>query len=114
LAIYGELLRQSTGRWPSVAYFLLSQATLLSRDDGWFPGVTPVADKSVENTAQLWLRFVETWKWRQQQFVEGRFEVVLEESDGPESIPPDNGLAIETLNASYNECLHLAGWGAQA
>lgn len=114
LAIYAELLRQSTGRWPSVAYFLLSQATLLSREDGCFPGVTPVADKTGENTAQLWLRFLETWTWRQQQFAEGRFEVVLEESDEPDSMPPDNGLSIEVLNTSYNECLHLAGWGEQA
>jgi hypothetical protein len=114
LAIYAELLRQGTGRWPSVAYFLLSQATLLSRDDDWFPGLTPVADKTGENTAQLWLRFLETWKWRQQQFAEGRFEVVLDESDEPESQPPPDGLAIDPLNKNYNDCLHLAGWGEQA
>jgi hypothetical protein len=114
LAIYAELLRQNTNRWPSVAYFLLSQATLLTRDDGWFPSVTPVADATGENTAQLWLRFLETWQWRQAQFAEGHFEVVLEESDEPESQPPPDGLVIETLNTSYNECLHLAGWGEQA
>ena len=114
LAIYAELSRQGTGRWPAVAYFILSRATLLCRDDGWFPGVTPVADQTGENTAQLWLRFLKTWQWRQDQFAEGRFEVVLEKSDEPESTPPADGLAIEALNTNYNDCLHLAGWGEQA
>jgi RecB family exonuclease len=111
LAIYAELLRQNTQRWPSVAYFLLSEATLLTRDGAWFPGVTPVLDKTGENTAQLWLRFLETWKWRQAQFAEGTFEVVLEPGDTPESQAPDTGLAAEVLNPAYNECLPLAGWG---
>ena len=111
LAIYSELLRQSTGQWPALAYFLFSQGKLLTRDDLWFPGTHPVSNYSGENTAQLWHRFLVTWKWRQAQFAEGRFEVVLENSDETESRPPDDGLPIEVLNAAYNECLHLAGWG---
>ena len=110
MAIYSELLRQSTGQWPALAYFLFSQGKLLTRDDLWFPGTHPVSNRSGENTAQLWQRFLVTWKWRQEQFAEGRFEVVLDDSDEPDSTPPDDGLPIEVLNVAYNECLHLAGW----
>jgi hypothetical protein len=114
LAIYAELLRQTTGRWPALAYFLFSQATLLTRDDLWFPGVTPVPDRTGENTARLWQRFLVTWKWRQEQIAAGHFEVVLEEGEDDESRPPDDGLAIEVPDNRYNECLHLAGWDDQA
>jgi hypothetical protein len=114
LAIYSELLRQSTGQWPALAYFLFSQGKLLTRDDLWFPGTHPVSNRSGENTAQLWQRFLVTWNWRQEQFAEGRFEVVLDDSDEADSTPPDDGLPIEVLNVAYNECMHLAGWGERA
>jgi hypothetical protein len=114
LAIYAELLRQKTGRWPALAYFLFSQATLLTRDDLWFPGITPVPDRTGENTAQLWQRFLVTWQWRQEQIAAGQFEVVLAEGEDDESRPPDDGLAIEILDTRYNECLRLAGWDEQA
>jgi len=114
LAIYSELLRQNTGQWPALAYFLFSQGKLLTRDDLWFPGTHSVSNRSGENTAQLWQRFLVTWKWRQEQFAEGRFEVVLEGCDEADSMPPDDGLPIEVLNVAYNECLHLAGWGERA
>jgi hypothetical protein len=111
LAIYGELLRQATGRWPKVSYFLLSQARLLVRDNDFFSGIQPVQDRTGENIAQLWERFLVTWKWRQAQFAEGRYEVVLEKSEEDESRPPDDGLGIDVLNAAYNDCVTLAGWG---
>jgi hypothetical protein len=114
LALYAELLRQASGTWPSLAYFLLSQATLLTRDDVWFPGVTPVPDKTGENSAQLWQRFLVTWKWRQTQFSLGRFEVVLEPGDDEDSQAPDDGLGVEPLPTAYNDCLHLAGWSSEA
>lgn len=114
LATYAELIRQNSGQWPVLAYFILSQGKLLTRDDGWFPGSLPVTNQTDENTAQLWQRFLVTWKWRQAQFAEGFFEVVLDLGDEPESIPPEDGLQIEVLNASYNECLHLAGWDTRS
>jgi len=114
LAVYSELLRQNTGRWPALAYFLFSQGKLLTRDELWFPGTHPVSDRTGENTAQLWQRFLVTWKWRQAQFAEGRFEVVLDDGGEADSMPPDDGLAIEVLNIDYNECQHLAGWEERA
>lgn len=114
LATYAELLRQSTTQWPAVGYFLFSQEKLLTCDDQWFPGTHPVINRSGENTAQLWQRFLVTWKWRQAQFADGFFEVVLDKCDDEDSIPPDDGLPIEVLNATYNDYLHLAGWGERA
>ena len=114
LAIYSELLRQSTDQWPALAYFLFSQGKLLTHDDFWFPGTHPVSNRTGENTAQLWQRFLVTWKWRQEQFAQRRFEVVLDKSDETDSTPPDDGLPIEVMNVDYNECLHLAGWGERA
>jgi hypothetical protein len=73
-----------------------------------------VPDRTGENTAQLWQRFLVTWKWRQEQIAAGHFEVVLEEGEDDESRPPDDGLAIEVPDTRYNECLHLAGWDDQA
>jgi hypothetical protein len=114
LAIYSELLRQETGQWSALAYFLFSQGKLLTRDDHWFPGINPVKNQVDENTAQLWQRFLVTWKWRQAQFAQGLFEVVLEDSDDADSNAPEDGLAIEVLNSKYNDCLHLAGWRQDA
>lgn len=91
-----------------------AQATLISRDDGCFPGVTPVADKTGENAAQLWLRFLEDLEMASATICRGSFrEVVLKESDEPDSMPPDNGLTIEALNTSSDDCWP-AGWGDQA
>jgi len=110
LAIYSELLRQSTGQWPALAYFLISQGKLLTRDDHWFPGVNPVSNRSEENTAQLWQRFLVSWKWRQAQFAQGCFEVVLGESEDEESIPPEDGLQREVLNKKFNKYRNISGW----
>ena len=114
LAVYAELLRQSTGAWPALGYYLISQHKLLTRDEHWFTGTTPVQNRTNENTAQLWQSFLVTWKWRQEQFAKGDFEVVFDESSEAESVPPEGGLAIEVLNQNYNDYRYLMGWGERA
>ena len=37
LALYAELLRQQTGAWPAVAYFLLEAGRLVARRQGLLP-----------------------------------------------------------------------------
>jgi hypothetical protein len=54
LALYAELLRQSNGQWPALAYFMIREAKLLTRHEFWFPNVHPVSSQTQENTAQLW------------------------------------------------------------
>lgn len=111
LAIYAELLRQKTGAWPSVAYYVLDRGRLFAPDDRAFPAAEVVASDSGENTAQLWQRFVASWKWRKAQIEDGAFEVALESiPETDESVPPEEAMAPEYLNESYNDCRALAGW----
>jgi hypothetical protein len=111
LAIYAEMLRQKFTTWPVVGYFILDQGRLFTTDPSWFPSAEVVRNRIDENTAQLWVRFLETWKWRQGQIKAGLFEVALEEiAETEDSIIPDAALALEYLNPAYNDYLALAGW----
>lgn len=111
LAIYAELLRQREGAWPAVAYYILDRGRFFAPDNTTFPDAEVVMSESGENTAQLWLRFVETWKWRRAQIEEGVFEVVLESIDKTlESEPPEEAMSMEVLNENYNDYRALAGW----
>lgn len=114
LAVYGELLRQQTGQWPSLAYFILNEAKLIATSPDFFPNARLIWKKKEvgdEGTAHLWQRFLKTWAWRREQLDDGRIEVALEED--PESDAPEDGMALEILNPAYNDYLALAGWGEQ-
>jgi hypothetical protein len=111
LAIYAELLRQKNGAWPQVGYFVLNRGHLLMTDDDFFPEARLVRKVTEENTAQLWLRFIETWKWRREQLDAGHIEVALEEiEETDDSAFPENGLTAQVLYPGYNDYLALAGW----
>lgn len=115
LALYAELVRQQTGQWPAVAYYLLDQARLLTPDERVFADAEFIAADDGENTAQLWQRFLVSWCWRVAQVRAGRFEVCLDripETDA--SVPPATGLAAETLNETWNDYRTLAGWEIRA
>lgn len=113
LALYAELFRQQTGQQPAVAYYLLDRARLLAPDDRGFPEAEVIPSDDGENTAQLWQRFVATWRWRVAQIRAGRFELVLDATSAgatADSEPPPEAMAIETLNEAYNDYRALAGW----
>jgi hypothetical protein len=111
LAIYAELLRQKSGAWPQVGYFVLNRGHLLMTDDHFFPDARLVRKTTDENTAQLWLRFIETWKWRRAQLDAGQIELALAEIDATdESACPETGLIAQVLYPGYNDYLALAGW----
>ena len=111
LTIYAELLRQKTGIWPAVAYFILDEARLLAPDDRAFSQARQFQPTDGENAAQLWQRFLKSWAWRRQQLDIGRIEVALESiPEDEESQPPDEAMTMEYLNENYNEYLSLAGW----
>jgi hypothetical protein len=118
LAIYAELLRQKTGQWPHLAYFILSQARLLVPDDRYFADAEVVRkNKGLEDqgTPQLWGRFQITWEWRKAMFDDGLFELILSDDEIKDALTewPDDGLAPEALNQRYNDYLALAGWEAK-
>jgi hypothetical protein len=111
LAIYAELLRQKNGAWPQVGYFVLNRGHLLMTDDHFFPDARLIKKTTEENTAQLWLRFIETWKWRRAQLDAGQVELALEEiEETDESAFPETGLTAQLLYPGYNDYLALAGW----
>lgn len=111
LAIYAELLHQQTGKWPSVAFYLLDRARLLAPDDRSFPEAECIPSDNGENTVQLWQRFLASWRWRSAQVRAGRFEVVLDGIEPTDdSLPPEDAMTPETLNADYNDYRALAGW----
>ncbi len=115
LAIYAELLRQENGQWPSVAYFILDKARLFAADDRAFPEAEVVASADGENTAQLWQRFLATWRWRVAQIQAGQFEVALDAIPVTEdSTPPEDAMLMEILNDAYNDYRRLAGWEIRA
>ena len=111
LAVYGELVRKSRGEWPDVAYFVLDQARLISANGNFFPDAQVTPQRGEESTPELWLRFVETWKWRRLQIDARSIEVVIDgiEETG-ESTAPENGLPIETLDQRYDNFVALTGW----
>lgn len=111
LAIYAELLRQKTGTWPALAYFILDEARLLVSDERMFPQARQVKPETDETAAHLWQRFLASYAWRRKQLEAGRIEVTLEGIPADEdSVPPDDAISSEYLNENYNDYLCLAGW----
>ncbi len=110
LAIYGELLRQMTGRQPEVAYLMLRDGSLHARDTSFFPDARVAAGPDAETADAVWQRLVVTWRWRQAQFARGEFELVLEGlEETAESEPPEGALDIQPLYEGFNDCLVLMG-----
>ena len=115
LGIYAELLRQKTGAWPHLAYFILSQSRLIATNNHFFGDalvVRKAKDVGDESTPQLWERFQQTWEWRKAQQDDGRFELILGDEDLVDGLTdwPEDGLAAQSLNQTYNDFLALAGW----
>jgi hypothetical protein len=113
LALYAELLRQQTGAWPAVAYFLLEAGRLVARSEDFFPGAHVVRASSDETTAHVWQRFLASWRWRAAQIDAGWIEVVVDGIEPtPESAEPADGLAIAARNLAWSHFVNLVGWRA--
>ena len=111
LALYAELLRQKTGAWPALAYFILDEARLLAQDDQVFAEARRVTPETDETAAHLWQRFLASYSWRRKQLEAGRIEVALQGiPEDDDSVPPEEAIAAEYLNEDYNDYLCLAGW----
>jgi len=111
LGIYAELLRQQTGAWPDLGYYILAEAKLIAQHDEYFPDGGKVNKKIEESTPHLWERFKKSHAWRNELLKQRRIEVVLDEAEETEaSAAPEDGLKPEILNPAYNDYLTLAGW----
>jgi RecB family exonuclease len=114
LATYAEMMRQNDQVWPHVGYYILDVGRMYALNNDFSLAATVVRLETEENTAMLWERFKTSWQWRRDQLDAGLIEVALEEIEQTdESVPPENGLLPEILNASYNNYSNLAGWEAK-
>lgn len=109
LAVYAEMLRQSTGAWPQVAFYILESARLLTLDNSFFPEGTVVNRGNPGATPILWQQFHACWNWRRAQLDQGRIELVLEDVEPTEdSTPPDQALVPEP--SRFDDFQALTGW----
>ncbi|OGA36207.1 MAG: hypothetical protein A3G80_02370 [Betaproteobacteria bacterium RIFCSPLOWO2_12_FULL_62_13b] len=111
LAIYAEMLRQETGAWPQISYFILEASRLLAPDTAFFPEARQVQSRGTGSTSALWEQFLAAWKWRRSQIDAGMIEVAADDIDPtPESVGPPDALETESLPEPYNDYRWLAGW----
>lgn len=111
LAVYAELLRQETGAWPQVSYFILEAARLIAPDTGFFPEARAVQQGGPGSTAVLWDRFVAAWNWRRSQIDAGLIEVAARGIEPTaESVGPVEALEPEELREDYDDYRWLTGW----
>jgi hypothetical protein len=114
LAIYARMVERNTSAWPTVAYFILNDAQMLTTTGGIFPGATSVSVAGT-STSQVWDRILVSWAWRRRQLEAGRIELVLKEVEPTaDSIVPSGGLPVEPRDDRYNSFRHLAGWEPNA
>jgi hypothetical protein len=109
LIIYAGLVRQQTGKWPAIAYYMLGRAQLIAQREDLFEGASVVRNSSGQSTAELWDRFLVSFAWRLDQLRQGSIEVAPETAD--ELMPvPEEGLKPVLLNKEYNPYRTLEGW----
>ncbi|MBK7660126.1 MAG: PD-(D/E)XK nuclease family protein [Betaproteobacteria bacterium] len=110
LAIYGKLVEIETGRWPAVAYYILRDRDLLTRDDELFAGQRGAA--TAGDTSELWEQVVTRGAGAGLQLDAGAIEVVREDLEPDDGVKgPPSAFAIEPLYQAYNRYRFLDGWG---
>ena len=111
LAVYAEMLRQETGMWPQISYFILETSQLLALDKNFFPEARLVQSGITGSTPLLWQQFVAAWKWRRSQLDAGMIEVVVDDIEPTlESEAPSGALPPEVLPSDFDDYRWLAGW----
>lgn len=110
---YLEKTLDAAGRWPHIAFFILSTGNLLTNGDSQFPEAVVATSASGEGAADLWGRLGVTYRWRWEQLGRRQIEVVTELTEPDEfSTPPDTGLTAVAGSNPYDEFIHLTGWEA--
>lgn len=115
LAIYGELMRQKTGKWAVPAYFILAEGNLYAQDKIYFPEAIVARAKEDGGSAMLWQKALETLRWRHEQIEQGRIELVMDGTEPDDhSSWPEDALEIEDPSPWGSDYAWLAGWRADA
>ncbi len=71
--------------------------------------------EGLENAAQYWQRFEQSWHWRKSQFKRGLIEVTVSDTElTEESEPGEDCLEIPEASDRFNDYSVLTGWGENA
>lgn len=116
LATYAQLRRDNGATVPpSLSYFIVVDATLLSLNHTFFPDADILVPADDESTAAYWQRFEQSWHWRSAQFGRGLIEVTVSDTEPTEeSQPGEDCLEIPEASDSFNDYSVLTGWGENA
>ncbi len=76
LVMYSKLLSQNDS-WAHTAYFIISEAEMITRNQKAFTSSTAVEPDvdHVQINQEIWQKMEKTFDWRMQQFKEGKIEV---------------------------------------
>ena len=97
--------------WPSVAYFIIVDAVMLSQSNEYFPLAVVVNNHAEENIKQVWHRMQYTWNWRQRQLKQGLIEVTVGNTEPDDSSQPgEDGLELADSSDYFNDYAVLTGW----
>lgn len=111
LAIYGELMRQKTGKWAAPAYYILAEGNLYAQDRTYFPEAMVARVKEEGGSAMLWQKALETLRWRHEQIEHGKIELIMDNTEPDENSSwPENALEIEDPSPWASDYGWLAGW----
>ena len=117
LAIYGHLLSQSEDVQAATAFFILSNGgALLTRNDTFFPTITPIApkrDTPESDWEECWQEFEEIYHWRRQQLDKGLIEVPVSGTE-PSDPPPIERWEPPKEGNPYSSYSNLTGFPLNA
>jgi hypothetical protein len=112
LGVYAQLIHQDRGKWPTLGYFIISDARLIVLDSDFFPGLPSEKPTNGESVLEFWQRVEATWKWRRAQLDGGLIEVSVTGTEPDElSDPGDTGLPLPPTDDKYDDFTTLTGWG---
>lgn len=105
LATYAQMRQQANKSWPDLAYFIIKDARLLALDTNYFPDALQVKPSSGgANTAALWQRVEQAWKWRREQMDRGLIEVTVQNTEPTDqSNGGDKCLVIPSASDGFND-----------
>jgi ATP-dependent helicase/nuclease subunit B len=111
LAVYAQLIQQNIGVWPTLGYFIVSEARMLVLETDFFPNATIEHPKNGESVLEFWQRAEKTWEWRRAQLDMGVIEVPVTGTEPDEaSSPGEYGLAMQKTYDNFDDFTVLTGW----
>ena len=114
LILYADFLRNGQAPWPHVAYFIMSRAEIIARNEAAFTGIRAVApdlDHAAECQTVL-QRVAATYHWRREQLRSGQLEIrCAKTAPDLEDLYGDCGdlLEMKTDDAPFDDYRTLIG-----